>query len=134
MGDALESAMAWGVVRQLVERSVSRYSGEIRAKILAGPSGAALKALDDAVHDPSEAELARTLHSLWWVAVDLSSTRPLLITVDDAHWADLSSLRFLVYLSRRIADLPIALVVATRPPATPARSPGRSPPRPSPSW
>ncbi|PWK80934.1 tetratricopeptide repeat protein [Lentzea atacamensis] len=117
VGDALESAMAWGVVRQMVERSVSRYSGEIREKILAGPSGAALKALDDAAHDPSEAELARTLHSLWWVAVDLSSTRPLLITVDDAHWADLSSLQFLVYLSRRIADLPIALVVATRPPA-----------------
>lgn len=117
VGDALESAMAWGVVRQMVERSVSRYSGEIREKILAGPSGAALKALDDAALDPSEAELARTLHSLWWVAVDLSSTRPLLITVDDAHWADLSSLQFLVYLSRRIADLPIALVVATRPPA-----------------
>lgn len=117
VGDALESAMAWGVVRQLVERSVSRYSGEIREKILAGPSGAALKALDDAAYDPSEAELARTLHSLWWVAVDLSSTRPLLITVDDAHWADLSSLQFLVYLSRRIADLPIALIVATRPPA-----------------
>lgn len=117
VGDALESAMAWGVVRQMVERSVSRYSGEIREKILAGPSGAALKALDDAALDPSEAELARTLHSLWWVAVDLSSTRPLLITVDDAHWADLSSLQFLVYLSRRIADLPITLVVATRPPA-----------------
>ncbi|MFS8096227.1 AAA family ATPase [Lentzea alba] len=117
VGDALESAMAWGVVRQMVERSVSRYSGEIREKILAGPSGAALKALDDAAHDPSEAELARTLHSLWWVAVDLSATRPLLITVDDAHWADLSSLQFLVYLSRRISDLPIALVVATRPPA-----------------
>ncbi|MDT7782001.1 MAG: hypothetical protein QOF58_420, partial [Pseudonocardiales bacterium] len=107
--------MAWGVVRQMVERSVSRYSGEIREKILAGPSGAALRALDDAALDPSEAEFARTLHSLWWVAVDLSSTRPLLITVDDAHWADLSSLQFLVYLSRRIADLPIALVVATRP-------------------
>ncbi|KOV84066.1 LuxR family transcriptional regulator [Nocardia sp. NRRL S-836] len=117
VGDGLETAMAWGVVRQLVERSISRYSGEVREKILAGPSGAALKALDDAALDPSEAELARTLHSLWWVAVDLSSTRPLLITVDDAHWADLSSLRFLVYLSRRIADLPIALVVATRPPA-----------------
>ncbi|MFD9703281.1 AAA family ATPase [Lentzea sp. NPDC059081] len=117
VGDGLESAMAWGVVRQMVERSVSRYSGEIREKILAGPSGAALRALDDAALDQSEAELARTLHSLWWVAVDLSSTRPLLITVDDAHWADHSSSQFLVYLSRRIADLPIALVVATRPPA-----------------
>uniref|UniRef100_UPI0015F06084 AAA family ATPase n=1 Tax=Amycolatopsis pittospori TaxID=2749434 RepID=UPI0015F06084 len=117
VGDGLEGAMAWGVVRQMVERSVSRYSGETREKILAGPSGAALRALDGAASDPSEAELARTLHALWWVAVDLSSTRPLLITVDDAQWADHSSLQFLVYLSRRIADLPITLVVATRPPA-----------------
>jgi len=62
VGDALESAMAWGVVRQMVERSVSRYSGEIREKILAGPSGAALKALDDAALDPSEADhVARTI-------------------------------------------------------------------------
>lgn len=30
--------MAWGVVRQMVERSVSRYSGEIRDAILAGPA------------------------------------------------------------------------------------------------
>ncbi|GAA1262113.1 helix-turn-helix transcriptional regulator [Saccharothrix xinjiangensis] len=116
IGDVLESAMPWGVVRQMVERSVSRYRGEVRERILAGPPGDALTALDGAAADPSEAELARTLHALWWVAVDLSATRPLLITVDDAHWADPSSLRFLAYLSRRIADLPIALVVATRPP------------------
>ncbi len=117
VGDALESAMAWGVVRQMVERSVSRYRGAVREAILAGPSGDALTALDTAAADPGEAELARTLHSLWWVAVDLSANRPLLITVDDAHWADLSSLHFLVYLSRRIEDLPITLVVATRPAA-----------------
>ncbi|MBB4912258.1 DNA-binding CsgD family transcriptional regulator/Flp pilus assembly protein TadD [Actinophytocola algeriensis] len=117
IGDALESAMPWGVVRQMVERSVTRYQGEVREAILAGPSGAALAALDGAAADPSEAELARTLHALWWVAVDLSATRPLLITVDDTHWSDLPSLQFLVYLSRRISDLPIALVVATRPPA-----------------
>ena len=116
IGDALESALPWGAVRQMVERSVSRYQGEVRDAILAGPSGAALAALDGAAAEPSEAELARTLHSLWWVAVDLSATRPLLITVDDAHWADLPSLQFLLYLSRRISDLPIALVVATRPP------------------
>lgn len=101
-GDALEEALPWGVVRQLVESLFSRHGEEV---------------LDAAAGDPSEAELARTLHALWWVAVDLSAARPLLITVDDAHWADPSSLRFLVYLSRRIADLPIALVVATRPPA-----------------
>ncbi|MDP2773711.1 MAG: AAA family ATPase, partial [Nocardioides sp.] len=117
-GDETETAMAWGVVRQMVERSVSRYSGDVRRAILDGPAGAALQALDVAPDsNAADAEIARTLHALWWVAIDLSSTRPLLITVDDAQWADQPSLRFLGYLARRIADLPIALVVATRPPS-----------------
>jgi len=116
-GDETETAMAWGVVRQMVERSVSRYSGEIRAAILDGPAGRALQALDVAPDaEAPDADITRTLHALWWVAIDLSSTRPLLITVDDAQWADQPSLRFLNYLARRVADLPIALVVATRPP------------------
>lgn len=118
-GDEVESAMAWGVVRQMVERSISRYAGEIREAIVAGPTGNALSALEKAPDGPAagDAEVARTLHALWWVAVDLSSTRPLLITVDDAQWSDPPSLGFLNYLSRRVADLPIALVVATRPPS-----------------
>uniref|UniRef100_UPI0030B82D89 ATP-binding protein n=1 Tax=Nocardioides lijunqiniae TaxID=2760832 RepID=UPI0030B82D89 len=118
IGDETETPLAWGVVRQMVERSISRYSGEVRDAILAGPAGRALQALDVApASGASDAEVARTLHALWWVAIDLSSTRPLLITVDDAQWSDQPSLRFLGYLARRIADLPIALVVATRPPS-----------------
>jgi DNA-binding CsgD family transcriptional regulator len=115
-GDELESAMAWSVVRQMVERSISRYSGATREAILSGPPGRALEALDKATPDAGDAEVARTMHALWWVAVDLASPRPLLITVDDAQWSDLPSLRFLSYLSKRVGDLPIALVVATRPP------------------
>ena len=48
VGDEAETAMSWGVVRQMVERSVSRYRGEVREAILAGPAGAALRALDEA--------------------------------------------------------------------------------------
>jgi energy-coupling factor transporter ATP-binding protein EcfA2 len=117
-GDEAERSLPWGVIRQLVERSVLRYSGEVRRAILAGPAGAALSAIDHAgangEHD--EAVLMRTLHALWWVAADLAADRPLLITVDDAQWADLPSLRYLGYLARRLGDLQIALVVATRPP------------------
>jgi hypothetical protein len=39
---------------------------------------------------------------------------PLLMLVDDAHHADAPSLRFLAYLARRIAELPIGLVVTVR--------------------
>jgi predicted ATPase len=46
--DELESAMSWSVVRQMVERSVSRASGaEARKQLLAGPAGAALAAIDE---------------------------------------------------------------------------------------
>ena len=118
VGDEPERSVPWGVVRQLVDRSVLRYAGATREAILAGPAGAALAAIERAPvdDDAADAELARTLHALWWVAADLAADRPLLITVDDAQWADVPSLRFVSYLARRIADLPIALVVGTRPP------------------
>src|SRR4051794_10978671 len=45
VADDVESAIPWAVVRQLVERSVSRYRAPQRAQILAGPAGAALAAL-----------------------------------------------------------------------------------------
>ena len=49
------------------------------------------------------------------MTVNLAERRPLLLAVDDAHWADEPSLRFLVYLLRRMEALPILLVVAGRP-------------------
>ncbi|MBJ7330298.1 MAG: AAA family ATPase [Solirubrobacteraceae bacterium] len=119
VGDEAEQALPWGVMRQLVERSVLRYSGDTRDAILAGPAGDALIAIDRAqASGADEVTTARTLHALWWVAADLSADRPLLITVDDAHWADLPSLRFLAYLARRLGDLSVMLLVATRPPAS----------------
>jgi DNA-binding CsgD family transcriptional regulator len=116
VGDEPDRGLPWGVVRQMAERSAARYSGDVRERILAGPAGAAIRALDEvAERGTDEVELARTLHKLWWVAADLSADRPLLITVDDAQWADLPSLRFLAYLSRRLSDLSLALVIGTRP-------------------
>ena len=47
-GEEPEREMPWGVVRQFVERSILRSRGEEREKILAGPAGAALRALDRA--------------------------------------------------------------------------------------
>ena len=41
--------------------------------------------------------------------------RPLLLWVDDLQWVDAPSRRFLAYLGRRLADLPVLLVVGVRP-------------------
>jgi AAA ATPase domain len=43
------------------------------------------------------------------------AVRPLLIALDDAHWADPDSLTLLRVLCRRVSRLPVALVVTARP-------------------
>lgn len=114
--DDAEREIPWGIVRQLVERSVARVGAGEREAALAGPAGAALNAIAQAEavgHD--EAERMRTLHALWWAIADLVGDRPTLITIDDLQWADAPSLGFVGYLARRLSDLRIALVVGSRP-------------------
>ena len=115
--DEFERAIPWGALRQMVERSLWRHDQDTRAALLAGVAGKALAALDEApAEGGGEAAIGRTLHALWWIVADLASSRPLLISVDDAQWSDVPSLRFFGYLARRVGDLPVALVIATRPP------------------
>ena len=42
------------------------------------------------------------LHGLYWLTLNLAAERPLLLAVDDLHWCDRPSLRFLAYLARRL--------------------------------
>src|SRR4029079_17516340 len=61
--------------------------------------------------DPSFA----ILHGLYWLCANLAASRPVCMVIDDAHWADAPSLRFLAFLLTRLDELAIALIVATRP-------------------
>lgn len=45
----------------------------------------------------------------------LADEGPVLLLLDDIHWADLDSLRLLLYLVRRSAQLPVAVVGTLRP-------------------
>ncbi|HLY48314.1 MAG TPA: AAA family ATPase [Solirubrobacteraceae bacterium] len=54
------------------------------------------------------------LHGLYWLVADLAADAPLALLVDDAHWLDVASARFLLYLARRIEALPLVLAVALR--------------------
>ena len=55
------------------------------------------------------------LHGLYWLVVNLAAGRPLLLAIDDAHWADEPSLRWLAYLARRLDGLAAGALVALRP-------------------
>ena len=44
---------------------------------------------------------------------NLACQRPVLILIDDLHWADEPSLRWLAYLVRRLEGLPVLVVVAS---------------------
>jgi predicted ATPase len=115
-GAELESEIAFGVVRQLLEPIVSRKQGR---PLFEGAAALARSVFEaDVVGGPSAGWAERSfavLHGLYWLCATLAERAPLQLVVDDAHWADPASLEFLVYLGRRVSDLPVALVVASRP-------------------
>ena len=62
------------------------------------------------------------LHGLYWLTANVAADGPLLLSVDDLHWCDRPSLRFLAYLVRRLEDMP-ALVGAHAPQHGPGNRP-----------
>jgi DNA-binding CsgD family transcriptional regulator/tetratricopeptide (TPR) repeat protein len=122
-GAELEQEFAFGVVRQLFEAVVAGASGQARAGLLDGPPGVAARLLGlpgggdhipggaPVVPDPSFA----ALHGLYWLCANLAAERPLALVVDDAHWADGASLRFLAFLLPRLEELPAAVLLGARP-------------------
>ena len=113
-GSDLEREFAFGVVRQLFE-PVLAGDGE-RARLLTGAAAAAEPVFDTvagAGGGAGDASFA-ALHGLYWLTVNLAGEHALLLVVDDLHWCDRPSLRFLAYLARRLDGLPAALAVSLR--------------------
>ena len=114
-GSELESGFAFGVVRQLFERRLAGAGEGEREALLAGPAGAARPLLSgEFAVEPAGDSWFAVLHGLYWLVVNLATSRPLLIAVDDAHWADEPSLRWLAYLAPRLEGLAAGMLVALR--------------------
>jgi DNA-binding CsgD family transcriptional regulator len=115
-GSELEAGFAFGVVRQLFERCLADAGAAERKALLAGPAAAVRPLLSGSLAgEPAGGSLFAVLHGLYWLVANLAASRPLLIVVDDAHWADEPSLRWLAYLAPRLEGLAAGLLVALRP-------------------
>ena len=115
-GRELERDFAYGVVRQLFDPVVRAAGSADRGRLLEGAGGAAaaLHIASDGTDGASGSEFA-TLHGLYWLVANLSDDGPMLLVVDDAHWSDVASLRFLAFLAPRLVELPMLLLMCARP-------------------
>jgi DNA-binding CsgD family transcriptional regulator len=114
-GGELERDFPFGIVRQLFESLLIDEGA--RSSLLSGAAGTAapvFELLRERVVEPLEEGSFAVLHGLYWLTANVSQERPMLLVVDDLHWCDRASLRFLAYLARRLEDLPVLLVAGYR--------------------
>ncbi len=114
----LERDFSYGVVRQLYEARLAACAADERAALLAGAARAAAPLFEFTGGDSAEVEgeggAFATLHGLFWLTANVAERAPTLISVDDLHWCDRPSMRFLAYLARRLEGLPLLLATSLR--------------------
>jgi DNA-binding CsgD family transcriptional regulator len=112
----LERDFAYGCVRQLLEPVVARASAVDRERLFEGAA-----ALSSSLFAPGASASARSdtafsmLHGLYWLLNNVADATPVLLGIDDLHWADMESLRLLEYLAPRLDGLAVAVIATTRP-------------------
>jgi DNA-binding CsgD family transcriptional regulator len=121
-GLELERDFPFGMALQLLEPPLAAARPDERARLLAAAAAAAVLFEGRTAGGAAEGVdgLYGVVHGLRRLVGHLITppggepARPALIVVDDAQWADLLSLRFLIRLTADLATLPAAVVVATR--------------------
>jgi hypothetical protein len=95
----LEREYGFGVVRQLFDGSDPDAPAAARSALGHAGGGESTFAVLDGLHE---------------LTVALVRRGPLLLSVDDLQWCDPASLRFVAYLVRRIAELPVLVAASVR--------------------
>ncbi|WP_344943106.1 ATP-binding protein [Sphaerisporangium flaviroseum] len=123
-GRELEREIALGVALELLSPPVTAADPGERARLASGPAAPVARLFPGVLPEagsPANPSTDTMLRGMCWLAANLTGwdrtgvpARPMLVTVDDAQWADEASLRFLAMLADRVATLPVALVVAVR--------------------
>lgn len=115
-GDELERDLGHGVTRQLLDRAVKRLSARDREVLLDGPAALAapVLGLDTPASPPSLDPEFAARHGLTWLLAGLAEHRRIVLALDDAQWADPPTLRWLVYLARRLDLAPVMVLLTQR--------------------
>jgi hypothetical protein len=113
----LEHDFADGCVRQLLEPAIARVDDAEHDRLFQGAAGLAgpLFAPAGAPHPVSAGDPSFSmLHGLYWLLVNLADEKPVALAVDDLHWSDPESLRFLNHLAPRLDGFPLVVFASTR--------------------
>jgi DNA-binding NarL/FixJ family response regulator len=84
--------------------------------LTAGAAGLARRVLAPEAGEPANAgdAMHAAVRGLVWLASNLGERGPAVFAVDDVHWADAPSLRWLAQLARSLDELPIGVLCAVR--------------------
>jgi DNA-binding NarL/FixJ family response regulator len=112
-GGPLEQSAGWGIARQLLSPVLRSPDWE---GLAVGAAALARRVLEpDPDTPPLGGDAAHAAaYGLSWLVAGLAERSPALLVVDDVHWADPPSLRWLVQLTGQLADLPLAVLCAVR--------------------
>jgi DNA-binding CsgD family transcriptional regulator len=101
------------VARQLFEPMLRMACPEERRRLLDGVARVGARALGMEDGEPPADRFA-AIHGLYWLCANQAELGPLVLVIDDVHWADDPSLAWVGYLARRVVDLPLVLVLGLR--------------------
>jgi hypothetical protein len=112
-GSDLERELPFGVVRQLFDPVL--VDPRDRARWLTGSAQPAARVFEPPDDGAAESDVSfGVLYGLFWVTANIAADGPLLLLIDDLHWCDQASLRFVAYLERRLEGLHVVVAAAAR--------------------
>jgi DNA-binding CsgD family transcriptional regulator len=117
-----ERHFAYGVMRTLLEAPLHDLDPVEQERLLDGAAAQAGQLLLSGTVPGPDATTS-IAHSILWLCAGLTDGgAPMMLVIDDGHWADRPSLEVISYLTRRVSDVPVLIVLAFRPDAPDAAS------------
>jgi DNA-binding CsgD family transcriptional regulator len=113
----LERDFAYGCVRQLLEPAAATASDSERNRLFEGAAALSEPLFTQTatgLESPAAESATSIRHGLYWLLNNLADDVPVVLSIDDLHWADAESVRFLNYLGPRLDGLPLAVLTSTR--------------------